>query len=354
MRILALLLALAWALAACGSLNEGGALGRPGATATGTTLPAPSATAVASATAIAVGTIVPIVPGGTVPPPPPTPAPTASPSPAPGGLTQAQLKYRLIDQFGRLLFCDPDFYPIARADEDSLAEQRFPDIQKDQPTFTAILAHLGIPQSSSYTHDQKLAIYRDWKMLNALQLHPQGGTFVGGTFSFAAIFGDPNTRQGSRVEGSIDPFGRITVTSQTPSGPPPCPICLARGTRIATPSGDIAVEDLRIGDVVWSADGRGARVAAALTLIGSTPVPSTHEVVRLVLDDGRVVLVSPGHPTADGRRVGDLAAGDAIDGARVTSVERVAYGGGATFDVQPSTASGSYWANGVLLGSTLH
>ena len=339
---------LAGALAACGSLNEGGALGRPVATATGTTLPAPSATAVASATAIAVGTIVPIVPGGTVPPPPPTPAPTPSPSPAPGGLTQAQLKYRLIDQFGRLLFCDPDYYPIARADEQSLAEQRFPDIQKDAPTFSAILSHLGIAPASSYTSDQKLAIYRDWKMLNALRLDQQGGSF-----HFVAIFGDASQRQGSRVDGTIDPFGRITVTSQTPSGPPPCPICLARGTRIATPSGDVAVEDLRIGDVVWSVDGRGARVAAALTLVGSTPVPPTHEVVRLRLDDGRVVLVSPGHPTADGRRVGDLAAGDVIDGARVVSAERVAYGGGATFDVLPSTASGAYWANGVLLGSTL-
>ncbi len=113
------------------------------------------------------------------------------------------------------------------------------------------------------------------------------------------------------------------------------------------------VEDLRVGDAIWTTDERGDRVAAPLVAIGSTPVPATHEVVRLALDDGRVMLVSPGHPTADGRRVGDLVVGDALDGSRVIRTERSRYGGGATFDVLPASASGAYWANGVLLGSTL-
>src|SRR6267378_2224738 len=265
--------------------------------------PAPSATAetvtiapagTVTATAIT-GTIVP----GTVPPNP-TPAPSPTPSPVPGGPTYAQLKYRLVDQFGRLLFCDPDYYPVARADEQSLAHQRLPDIQKDGPTFSAILAHLGIAPSSSYTSEQELAIYRDWKMLNAFRLEQ-----VSGGFHFLQIFGSPSTQQGTRVEGTIDQRGNVTVISRTPSGPPPCPICLARGTRIATPLGDLAVEDLRVGDVVWTRDSSGARVAAPLVEIGSTPVPPTHRVVRLVLSDGREVYVSPGHPTSDGRKVGD-------------------------------------------------
>jgi len=70
-------------------------------------------------------------------------------------------------------------------------------------------------------------------------------------------------------------------------------------------------------------------------LIGETPVPATHQVVRLVLDDGRVVFVSPGHPTADGRRVGDLNVGGVVDASRVVSADRVAYAAGATFDVLP-------------------
>jgi hypothetical protein len=97
----------------------------------------------------------------------------------------------------------------------------------------------------------------------------------------------------------------------------------------------------------------GERVALPLIEIGNTPVPPTHRVVQLRLSDGRAVNVSPGHPTADGRRVGDLAAGDAYDGAVVSSAELIPYAGGATFDVLPAGPTGMYWANGVLLGSTI-
>jgi len=317
--------------------------------------PSPSATAgtatitpIGTVTATAItGTIVP----GTVPPNP-TASPAPTPSPAPGGLTQAQLKYRLVDQFGRLLFCDPDYYPVARANEQALAHERLPEIQKDAATFSAILGHLGIAVASSYTSDQELAIYRDWKMLNAIRLEQ-----VSGGFHFLAVFGSNRGgdlgQQGTRVDGTIDQRGNVTVASRTASGAPPCPICLARGTRIATPTGDVAVEDLKVGDLVWTVDAAEARVAAPLVQIGSTPVPATHRVVRLRLSDGRAVDVSPGHPTADGRKVGDLGAGDVYDGAVVVSAELNPYAGGATFDVLPAGTTGAYWGNGVLLGSTL-
>jgi Hint domain-containing protein len=313
--------------------------------------PVPSATAevatitpAGSVTATAItGTIVP----GTLPPNP-TPTPSPTPSPAPGGLTQAQLKYRLVDQFGRLLFCDPDYYPVARADEQALAHERLPEIRKDTPTFNAILGHLGIAPAASYTSDQELAIYRDWKMLNAIRLEQ-----VSAGFHFTGVFGSPSTQQGTRVDGTIDQGGNVTVASRTASGAPPCPICLTRGTRIATPSGDVAVEDLKVGDMVWTQDATGARVASPLVDIGNTPVPPTHRVVQLRLADGRAVDVSPGHPTADGRIVGDLAPGDIYDGAAVVSAELVPYAGGATFDVLPAGGAGTYWANGIVLGSTI-
>ena len=347
MRATALVLALALG-AACGGAASPFVSGSPE--------PAPTATVSGSGVAatgiVVTGTVVPvtIAPGVTFTPAPTIP-PTPTPSPAPGGLTQAQLKYGLVDRFGRLLFCDPDFYPVARADEQSQADARFAEIQSDAPTFTAIVAHLGIPASGTYSSSQRLAIYRDWKMLNALRLEP-----VGQGFHFLAIFsGNPagSGNQGTRVDGTIDQRGTISVASQTPSGPPPCPICLARGTRIATPTGDAAVEDLRVGDLVWTEGPSGTRVAAPLISTGSTPVPPTHLVVHLVLSDGRTVDVSPGHPTADGRRVGDLAAGDLFDGAVVSAAERVPYSGGATYDVLPASSTGTYWANGVLLGSTI-
>jgi hypothetical protein len=261
----------------------------------------------------------------------------ASPTPAPVPLAQAELKYRVMDAAGRIWFCDPDFYPVARADERDLAKQHSAEIQRDAVTYAAITARVGTDE---------LSVYRDWKALNALQLQP-----VNDVFGFAYL-AQKSDKTGERVDGRITTTGRVTVLTRTPSGAPNCPICLALGTRIATPSGEIAVEDLRVGDTVWTLVD-GARIAAPLVAVGRTPVPSTHEVVRLAFADGRVVFVSPGHPTADGRHVGDLRAGDTLDGATIASAELVSYADGFTFDVLPAGPSGVYWANGVLLGSTL-
>jgi hypothetical protein len=262
----------------------------------------------------------------------------ASPIPAPSPLAQAELKYRVMDAGGRISFCDPDFYPIARADESDLAKAKITEIQRDGETYAAITKRVGA---------DPLAVYRDWKALNALQLQPLNDVYG---FTYVALKAD---KLGERVEGRVAKDGRVTVLSRAPSGPLNCPICLARGTRIATPSGDVAVEQLRLGDTVWTLDSAGVRVAAPLVAIGNTAVPPTHEVVRVVLADGRTIRVSPGHPSADGRRIGDLRSGDTLDGAPVVLAQRERYTGGFTFDVRPAGASGAYWANGVLLGSTL-
>src|SRR5205809_4393919 len=238
MRAVVLVLGVAL-VAGCGGAASLRTTPEPSASTASATAVTATITPAGTVTATAItGTIVPDL--GTIPPNP-TPAPSLTPSPAPGGLTQAQLKYRLIDQFGRLLFCDPDYYPVARADEGALAHERLPDIQKDAPTFGAILSHLGITPAASYTNDQELAIYRDWKMLNAIHLDP-----VNGGFHFLGVFGTP--QQANRVDGTIDQRGIVSVASRTPSGQPPCPICLARGTRTATPSGEVAVEHLKLGD----------------------------------------------------------------------------------------------------------
>ena len=274
----------------------------------------------------------------------PTPSPTAPPRP----FTVPQLKYAVMDQLGRPWFCDPDFFPVGRGDEGQRAQEKLPEIQKDADAFSAIVAHLKLTPAPPYTADQQLAIYREWKTLNVLQLQPTTNNAWG--FAYLAM---KNVGGGERVEGRVLADGSVSVVTRQQSGPPQCPICLALGTRIATPSGEIAVQDLRVGDVVWTLDPSGARVSAPLVAIGSTPVPPTHVVVRVALDDGRLVFVSPGHPTADARRIGDLAAGDRLDGARIASVDSVTYAGGSTYDILPTGITGAYWANGILLGSTL-
>jgi hypothetical protein len=75
--------------------------------------------------------------------------------------------------------------------------------------------------------------------------------------------------------------------------------------------------------------------------------------VHLALADGRDLLVSPGHRTGDGRPAGSLAAGDQLDGSRITAWELVPYAGKRTYDLLPAGATGRYWANGILMSSTL-
>ncbi|MFL5797315.1 MAG: Hint domain-containing protein [Actinomycetota bacterium] len=131
------------------------------------------------------------------------------------------------------------------------------------------------------------------------------------------------------------------------------PVCLARGTLIATPHGPVRVQDIRLGMTVWSTDRRGRRIRARIVATGRTPVPPTVRIVRLHLVDGRTVWVSPGHPTPDGRPISSLRPGDRLDGVRVISVRRVRYRGMLTYDVLPAGPTSTYFANGVLLGSTL-
>jgi hypothetical protein len=204
---------------------------------------------------------------------------------------------------------------------------------------------------TTFSDADKLQIYREWKVLNGVDAQPLGDD----QYSFdVTTEGDAASGQATHYLGTVDALtGRISITSQEEVFGTSCPICLARGTLIDTPVGPIAVDLLQQGDPIWTVDGSGTRVATVVTRVGSVAVPSSHQVVHLVLDDGRSLDVSPGHPLTDGRRAGDLAPGDSYDGAGVASADLIDYAGGRTFDVLPAGATGFYWANGVLLASTL-
>jgi hypothetical protein len=286
-------------------------------------------------------------PGGSI-----TPGASATPAPSEGvPLSVAVLKYRLIDELGRPWFCDPDEYPVARAKEQDIAIERFAEVEADRPTFDAVVGRLALSAGADgWSAAQKLAIYHEWKTLNAIVLDPIGDP--GSRFDYIQV---PvgGAAEGTRSAGTISATGVVTVEQRAASGEPVCPICLARGTRIDTPDGPRAVEELRVGDLVWTLDADGGRVAAPLLAIGSVRAPADHQVVHLVLADGRELWASPGHPLADGRRLGDLRPADTVEGSEVVSSERVAYSGGSTFDILPAGVSGAYWADGVALRSTL-
>jgi hypothetical protein len=133
----------------------------------------------------------------------------------------------------------------------------------------------------------------------------------------------------------------------------PHPICLSGNTEIATPHGDILVKNMKEGMSVWTVDKNGKKVAGTILLSGKTLVPSTHKVVHIKLSDGRELFVSPGHKISDGRSAGKIVLGDTIDGAAVILSSLVLYTEKYTYDILASGETGMYFANGILLRSTL-
>lgn len=304
----------------------------------------------ASASTASVATILPVLitplppdytPPATSVPPTLTPIPTLQ-----GGIGPTELKYRLLAQFPDLFFCDPDYYPVARADETDLARQHFTELQANSEEFNTILAHNQLAVQSTYTDEQKLVIYREHKKLAAIQFELADNKYQ---FQLQVA---KTMDQGELITGIIDGQGKVIVQQRKPSIAT-CPICLAEGTLIDTPAGPIPIQNLRVGMLVWTEEAAGLRVAKPVIRIGRTVVPSTHQVVHLVLADGRELWVSPAHPTADGRQVGQLQAGDLLGGGIIRSASLVRYMGYATYDLLPASQTGFYWANGVLLASTL-
>ncbi len=262
-----------------------------------------------------------------------------------GSLTVSQLKFKVLDQVGPVAYCDPDFYPIARdGGEQTSAVAMFDKIQADAEVYGAILEHEHLP-SGDLTDAQKLTLYRAYKTLHALTLTSSG---AGYSFQYTAM-----SSGYVDVAGTVSSDGTVSVASRNPGHAPMCPICLAESTLIGTPSGPVAVTKVRVGMLVWTQAADGSLVAAPVLAVGSTPVPPTHLMVHLRLADGRELWASPGHRTANGRQLGTLAVGDMVDGSRVTLWTLEPYAGERTYDLLPAGPTGTYWANGILLASTL-
>jgi hypothetical protein len=75
--------------------------------------------------------------------------------------------------------------------------------------------------------------------------------------------------------------------------------------------------------------------------------------MHVTLADGTELRISAPHPTADGRTFGALHAGDSLDGRPVVSAELVPYAEPFTYDILPDSDTGTYFAGGALIGSTL-
>jgi hypothetical protein len=152
--------------------------------------------------------------------------------------------------------------------------------------------------------------------------------------------------QGPTYTGCFEP-----VNGTCPTGCSAC-VCAAPTTPIATPAGDRPIADLKVGDLVYSVD-HGSLVIVPVKMVHRQPVTGPHRVVEVKLAHGATLRISPRHPTADGGRFADLGAGDLLDGVRVIGAKLIDYDQPFTYDILPDSDSGSYFAGGALIGSTL-
>ena len=128
-------------------------------------------------------------------------------------------------------------------------------------------------------------------------------------------------------------------------------MCAAPDTPIATPEGERPIASLRPGDLVYSIDGPGIRIVP-IARISRTAVVH-HRVMRVTLANGRTLEISPSHPTADGRWFADLHEAEQLGGVAVIDARLVDYDYAFTHDILPASSTGTYFAAGVPIGSTL-
>ncbi len=180
--------------------------------------------------------------------------------------------------------------------------------------------------------------------------------FAGAFFWHAHHVTGPYLKNGACAPGYVNygiPLGCITKRQYEDCQKTACPICLSSGTKIDTDQGRKRVTALRPGDLVWSRDGTGQKVLVPILKATKRAVPQGTQLLRVRLQDGRSLLVSPDHPTASGRLFKDVKVGSDLDQATVTQVSKVSYNDGYTYDILPQSSSGGYWADGIFVGSTL-
>lgn len=256
------------------------------------------------------------------------------------------LKYKLIEKFGTPFFCDKDKWPVGRPEEPR-AKEWFAQVDLTGEEFKAMCAHLNLNKPADHMEETDiLALYREHKTLSAITVEGNGNVL-----KFAIRTGIVG-QQGESITGTISAGGEIEIQNRETMWNM-CPKCLSRGSMIDTPEGEIPVEDMKIGMPVWTINEAGVRIAATVQQVISVPVPPNHQVVRIKLENGRVLVASPEHPLANGQTIGELRPGELVNGMKILHTELVPYTDEYTYDVLPSGPTGSYWANGVLLNSTL-
>ena len=135
-------------------------------------------------------------------------------------MTAGELRLTLIDQLGPRWYCDPDFYPIARAGgEQASAQSNYAQIRDNGELYSAIVEHEHLPAVPAELDDaQKLTLYRAFKKLRALVLQPSG---TGHAFDYTVegtYMRVSNRRRRRHGVGRVEIAGLATQLPDLPLG----------------------------------------------------------------------------------------------------------------------------------------
>ena len=209
-----------------------------------------------------------------------------------GAKTEWELRYLLLERYPDFAYCDPDYYPVARVDEQSAADDWWASADRNSPEVIAIVARHGVREPLA--PEQRLTAYRDHKKLTVIAM-----TVVSAGYDYELSTSTAGGHPDEVVSGEVTSAGEIRETSRE-ARPGGCPICLDAATWIATPVGEVRVARIRPGDVVWTVDGAGRKAPATVSQIAHRVTPGPHLMLRLVLSDGRLLIAAGAHPRADG------------------------------------------------------
>lgn len=145
-----------------------------------------------------------------------------------------------------------------------------------------------------------------------------------------------------------------TYTDREFRGTPNRCRCLPGSTQILTSVGNVPIDQLKENDKVLSINSKGEKVEMRIKMVNKVEIVGAHSMVLIELKDGRKLQVSPGHPSSiANKNLGEFIVGEKLEGVSIVKITDISYAEPFTFDILPEGDTGFYWANGILIGSTL-
>lgn len=129
--------------------------------------------------------------------------------------------------------------------------------------------------------------------------------------------------------------------------------CLPAETTISTPNGPVPVSVLRVGDEILTQTLAGEVEIQPIMQVNKVPVRPDHKILKIGLEDGRVLRLTPEHPATNGEPLNKWQIGEELDGSKIIHREIAHFTGSETWDILPAGETGIYQAGGIWIGSTL-